>query len=145
MKKISCIIISLIILFSFCSCTDSTFLYIESGFSEKLTNLLSEQYEVNIPESAEFVSGYFDRAFRDPSVTVYFTVSENDFEKLFGDNWQNDSLTNYSSLLDDEWNFEIADTYVYGKELYTALICSEAENGIIKCVFTGRHPGKYFR
>ena len=144
MKKISCIIISLIILISFCSCTDSTFLYIESGFSEKLTNLLSERYEINITDSAEFVSGYFDRAFRDPSVTIYFSIPEEDFEKLFCDNWQKDN-TGYSSILDDEWKFEISDTYIYINELYTALICSEAENGIIKCAFTGRHPGKYFR
>lgn len=145
MKKYLFAVISIIIALSLCSCSSSSFLNIESGFSQRLTDLLSEKYELNIPDSAEFVSGYFDRAFRDPSVNVCFTVREHEFEKLFGDNWKKDSHTNYSSLFSNEWSFEIADTYVYSKELYTALVCSEAENGIIKCAFTGRHPGEYFK
>lgn len=145
MKKISCIIISVIITLSLCSCMHSTFLHIESGFSEKLTDLLSEKYELNIPESAEFVSGYFDRSFQDPSVTVYFTVSENDVENLFGDNWQKDSTNNDHTGLFPELSFEPKKNYIYTKELYTVLICSEAENGIVECAFIGRHPGGSFK
>ena len=145
MKKWVCIFLSFIIAFSFCSCTASGPLTIESGFSEKLITLLSEQYELNVPDSAEFVSGYFDRAFRDPSVAVYFTVSEAEFETLFGDNWEKDSYNNRHKGLFAELSFEPDRSYTYNKELYTALVCSEAKNGIISCAFTGRHPNRKFK
>lgn len=144
MKKITCIIISLAIVLSLCSCKVSGPLTIESGFSEKLVMLLSERYELYIPESAEFISGYFDRAFRDPSVIVYFTVSEAEFETVFGDNWERDRFYDHTGLF-AELSFEPDGSYSYTKELYTALIFSEAENGIINCAFSGRHPGKTFK
>lgn len=143
MKKAVCVFVSLIVALSLTSCNVSGPLVIESGFSEKLVTLLSEQYELNIPDSAEFVSGYFDRAFRDPSVVIYFTVSENEFESIFADNWTKDR-SDHTGLF-AELNFEPEGNYSYGKELYTALVYSEAENGIINCAFTGRHPGKTFK
>ena len=145
MKKIICIAISLAIIFALCSCTVSGPIIIESGFSEKLINLLSGQYEIYIPESAEFVSGSFDKAFRDPSVIIYFTVSETEFETLLGNGWEKDDSDNRHTGLFSELNFEPQGSYSYTKELYTALICSEAENGIINCAFTGRHPQKTFK
>ena len=87
MKKAVCIFVSLILALSLTSCTASGPLTIESAFSEKLVTLLSEQYELNIPESAEFVSGYFERAFRDPSVVIYFTVPENEIERSVCKGW----------------------------------------------------------
>lgn len=145
MKKSLYIFLSVIIALSLCSCTASGPLTIESGFSEKLITLLSKQYELNIPDSAEFVSGYFDRAFRDPSVVVYFTVPEAEFESLFGDNWEKDNNNNRHKGLFAELSFESDGSYTYNNELYTALICSEAENGIIHCAFTGRHPNRKFK
>ncbi len=143
MKKAVCVFVSLIIALSLTSCNISGPLTIESGFSEKLVALLSEQYELNIPESAQFVSGYFERAFRDPSVVVYFTVPENEIETLFIDNWA--KVRSDHTGLFRELDFEPEGNYLYEKELYTALLCSKAENGTVKCAFTGRHPEKKFK
>ena len=143
MKKAVCILVSLILTLSLTSCTASGPLTIESGFSEKLVTLLSEQYELNIPESAEFVSGYFERAFRDPSVVIYFTVPENEIETLFINNWA--KVRSDHTGLFHELDFEPEGSYLYEKELYTVLLCSEAENGTVKCAFTGRHPEKNFK
>ena len=143
MKKAVCILVSLIFALSLTSCAASGPLTIESGFSEKLVTLLSEQYELNIPESAEFGSGYFERAFRDPSVVIYFTVPENEIETLFINNWV--KVRSGHTGLFHELDFEPEGSYLYEKELYTVLLCSEAENGTVKCAFTGRHPEKKFK
>lgn len=143
MKKVVCFLVSLILALSLTSCMASGPLTIESGFSEKLVALLSEQYELNIPESAEFVSGYFERAFRDPSVVIYFTVPENEIETLFINNWE--KVRSGHTGLFHELDFEPKGSYLYEKELYTVLLCSEAENGRVKCAFTGRHPEKNFK
>ncbi len=45
-----------------------------------------EKYDVNLPETAEFVMGYKIIS-RETYIAVLFTVTESDFDSLLGDTW----------------------------------------------------------
>ena len=147
MKKIFCIVLTVIMLLSFSGCSffSTGPLEIESGFSRKLVSLLSERYELIIPESAVFVDGRFDRAFRDPSVTVCFTVDADELESMFAGNWEKETSGYGYGFFENDYSFDPAGGYLYQKELYTCLLYTDNGDGTLTCYFTGRHPGRSFR
>lgn len=147
MKKIFCIALTVIMLLSFSACSFFTigYLEIESGFSRKLVSLLSERYELTIPESAVFVDGRFDRAFRDPSVTVCFTVDADELESMFAGNWEEDKSHKHFGLFINDYSFDPDGGYEYQHELYTCLLYTDNGDGTLTCYFHGRHPGRSFR
>ena len=147
MKKIFCIALTVIMLLSFSGCSFFTTgpLEIESGFSRKLVSLLSERYELNIPESAVFIDGRFDRAFRDPSVTVCFTVDADELEPMFAGNWEEDKSDKHVGLFTNDYSFDPDGGYEYQKEMYTCLLYTDNGDGTLTCYFNGRHPGRSFR
>lgn len=148
MKKTACIILSLILMISFAGCSffGTAPLEIESGFSDKMMSLLSERYELSIPDSAVFIKGYFDRAFRDQSLIVSFTVDSDELEEMFVANWEKlDNPQNYTGSFGSEFDFEPVGGYAYQKELYTYLLFTENGNGTLSCYFTGRHPNTSFK
>lgn len=148
MKKFVCAILAVILLLSFSACSffSTGPLEIKSGFSKKLVSLLSERYELSIPDSAVFIDGRFDRAFRDPSVELCFTVKEEQLEQLFIDNWEETKSGYHIGLFNDRYNnLEPDGKYEYQKELYTYLLYTDNGDGTLTCYFTGRHPGASFR
>lgn len=147
MKKTVCFVLSAILLLTFSGCTFFSigYLEIESGFSRKLVSLLSERYELNIPDSAVFIDGRFDRAFQDPSVTVCFTVDAAELESMFAGNWEEDKSHKQVGLFINDYSFEPDGGYEYQKERYTCLLYTDNGDGTLTCYFTGRHPGRSFR
>lgn len=147
MKKIFCAALAIIMLLSFSACSffSTGPLEIESGFSRKLVSLLSERYELIIPESAVFVDGRFDRAFQDPSVTVCFTVDADELESMFAGNWEEDKSHKHIGLFINDYSFDPDGGYEYQKERYTCLLYTDNGDGTLTCYFNGRHPGRSFR
>ena len=147
MKKIFCIALAVIMLLSFSACSffSTGPLEIESGFSRKLVSLLSERYELIIPESAVFVDGRFDRAFRDPSVIICFTVEADELESMFAGNWERENNNYGLGFLENDYSFDPDGGYVYQHELYTCLLYTDNGDGTLTCYFNGRHPGRSFR
>ena len=147
MKKTVCFVLTAILLLTFSGCTffSTGPIEIKSGFSNRLTSLLSERYELNVPESAVFVDGRFDRAFRDPSVTVCFTVDAAELESMFAGNWEEDKSHKHVGLFINDYSFEPDGGYEYQKERYTCLLYTDNGDGTLTCYFTGRHPGRSFR
>ena len=147
MKKIFCIALAVIMLLSFSACSffSTGPLEIESGFSRKLVSLLSERYELTIPESAVFIDGRFDRAFQDPSVTVCFTVDADELESMFAGNWEEDKSHKHIGLFTNDYSFDPDGGYEYQKERYTCLLYTDNGDGTLTCYFNGRHPGRSFR
>ena len=62
-------------MFSLSACIAGIPTKIESIDFDNVKNLLKEQYELNLPDSATYIGGYFDNAFRDPSIIAYFMVT----------------------------------------------------------------------
>lgn len=147
MKKIFCIALAVIMLLSFSACSffSTGPLEIESGFSRKLVSLLSERYELNVPESAVFVDGRFDRAFRDPSVIICFTVDADELESMFAGNWEEDKSHKHFGLFKNDYSFDPDGGFEYQKERYTCLLYTDNGDGTLTCYFHGRHPGRSFR
>lgn len=148
MKKMACIIIFVILMFSFSGCSffSTAPLEIESGFSDKMTSLLSERYELSIPDSAAFIKGCFDRAFRDPSLTVSFTVDSDEFEEMLAVSWEKlNNPQGYTGVFGSEYDFEPDGGYSYQKELYTYILFTENGDGTRTCYFIGRHPNTSFK
>lgn len=147
MKKFVCAILAVILLLSFSGCSFFSigYLEIESGFSRKLVSLLSERYELNVPESAVFIDGRFDKAFQDPSVTVCFTVGAAELESMFAGNWEEDNSHKHIGLFRNDYSFDPDGGYEYQKERYTCLLYTNNGDGTLTCYFTGRHPGRSFK
>lgn len=147
MKKTVCFVLTAIILLTFSGCTffSTGPIEIKSGFSNRLTSLLSERYELNIPDSAVFIDGRFTRDFRDPSVVICFTVEADTFEDMFIGNWERDDKNGYMGHFSNKYTFDPDGGYVYQKELYTCLLYTDNGDGTLTCYFTGRHPGRSFR
>ena len=105
--------------------------------------MLSETYGLNIPSSAVFIKGYYDNAFRDPSVLIAFTVPKDDFDSMFENNnrnWReesNDISSFYEGLFDNEIEFE--NRYSLGG--FTFLFFSHMDGEDTLCAFHGHHPG----
>ena len=87
----------------------------------RYTLKMLKKYDVNLPETAEFVMGY-STVSRDPSRMVLFTINESDLDSLLGDTWSSaeedlkdtDILTSYFGLypykgvMDNrQWEFDI--------------------------------------
>ena len=148
MKKVFPIILSIVFVFSFSGCLATKPTKIDSSDFENVKALLEEQYELTLPDSATFIGGYFDNAFRDPGVVVVFTIEQDDFEKMFSEKWVESGYV-------DEPNSFIADSTVlesfstdkkldYQGAQFTFLWCDALENDNYKCVFHGHHPKEYF-
>ncbi len=117
---------------------------IKSDLTQEFVDEINKQYELSIPLNAGFIGGYLDNAFRDPSIYVAFTVSELDFPEMFSEKWEVSSTgyldTNSNSLV----KFDTVVAYCYSGEMFTYVQCSAAKDGVITCLFVGRHPGNSF-
>ena len=116
---------------------------IKSGFSEELVSMLADKYQLTIPASAEFITGYFDQALQDPCVRIAFTVDALDLPGMLSSMWKDDSERHPygSNAFDALIEIEPQQYFTYTGEMYTYLFCSAPENGRITCAFNGRHPG----
>lgn len=110
---------------------------IKTGFNNARVKMLKERYELEIPESAIFISGYYDNAFRDPSIHITFKVLEKDFDALIRNNWKSQDLNIWTGSKEKGYS----GMYEYQKEMYTALFYYNPLDGYIKVDFLGRHPG----
>lgn len=89
-----------------------------------LTENLEETYCIQLPENTEFVKGIYQPAFQDPTIRLWFNVSEEDFESVFiGDFWSESPSASWG---DSQEGFRIAGSKdsIYGEMLY-----SYSENG----------------
>lgn len=126
-----------------CSVIDEAFSSseIKNGFSDKWLKTLSNEYNLNIPESATYQKGFYEPG-QDFSVHMLFTVNADDFDSMVGDGWMKDAE---GHSFGDEWYTDLTDTelsnyYVYSKQ-YTVLFFSDtSEDGTITCVFVGWRP-----
>ncbi len=112
---------------------------------DKAQELMAEQYDLTLPDSAEYVGGFFDNAFRDPSMIVAFSVASEDVEWMLSETWEegyDSSLPAYVEEYLGLSGFLAEKTWRYSGELYTSLWCSADENGRCVCVFSGRHPSR---
>ena len=148
MKKLSCIVISFILMFSLSACIAGIPTKIESIDFDNVKNLLKEQYELNLPDSATYIGGYFDNAFRDPSIIVVFSVEQTDFETMLSEKWVEsgylDEPNNFIGDNDILESFSTDKKYDFQGAQFTFLWCDILENGSYYCVFYGHHPSKYF-
>ena len=148
MKKIFLIILSIIFVFSLSGCLTTKPTKIDSSDFENAKSLLEEQYELTLPDSAIFIGGYFDNAFRDPSVIVAFTIEQSDFEKMCSENWVEsgyiDEPNSFLVDLDVLQSFSTDKKLDYRGAQFTFLWCDALENDTYKCVFHGHHPSEYF-
>ncbi len=117
---------------------------IKSGFTQEFVDEINKQYELSIPLNAGFIGGYLDNAFRDPLIYVAFTVSEIDFPEMFSEKWRVDAGYLDTSKPDDLVKFDVVAAYGYSGEMFTYVQCSAAKDGVITCLFVGRHPGNSF-
>ena len=148
MKKISLIILSIILVFSLSGCLSTKPTKIDSSDFENAKSLLEEQYELTLSDSATFIGGYFDNAFRDPSVIVVFTIEQADFEMMFSENWvESGYIDEPNSFLVDS---DVLESFSTDKKLdyqgaqFTFLWCDALENDTYRCVFCGHHPKENF-
>lgn len=149
MKKIVFIIFSIILIFSLSSCSllgGPT--KIETTDFNDVQALLIEQYELCLPDSAVFVDGYFDNAFRDPGIITVFTIEKSELEKMLSENWvEADYIDEPNSFLADSSvieSFSVDKKYDFKGEQFTFLWCDDTENSNYTCVFHGHHPSEYF-
>ncbi len=111
-----------------------------ASFDNDLTAMLHDQYELTIPENAVFHSGYYDNAFQDNGIYLSFSVPAAQFDALFSDRWDITDAPCGDQVLEDLLDKPVDRMYVYSQEMYTYLIGSSSENGMITCAFHGRHP-----
>ncbi len=110
---------------------------------EDVTTQLAEQYELTLPSSAEFVGGYYDNAFRDPSLTVAFTVARSELDAMLSEHWKEASVVGKPAILKDQLaldDFTPDGQYHLETELYTFLWYTQTEDGRLLCLFSGRNP-----
>jgi hypothetical protein len=149
MKKYFLILITIVLILSLSACSlvgGPT--KIETTDFNDVQALLIERYELCLPDSAVFVDGYFDNAFRDPAIVVAFTIKKSELEKMLSENWveagyidEPNSFLAYSSITE---SFSADKKYDFQGEPFTFLWCDDLENDNYTCVFHGHHPSEYF-
>ena len=108
---------------------------IKNGFSDELVQMISEDYGISIPDSAEFICGEYDsRSSQDRSLNIVFRVPERDLEEMFDNRWE--AKENYDTryiTLNDHRLLVIGGKRHLTKA-YTYADFSEADNyGMITC------------
>ena len=88
LKKHFLILITIVLILSLSACSLAGGpTKIETTDFNDVQALLIEQYELCLPDSAVFVDGYFDNAFRDPGIVIAFTIKKSELEKMLSENW----------------------------------------------------------
>ncbi len=103
-----------------------------------MVTMLQDTYELTIPDSAVFIKGYYDNAFRDPGVFLLFEVSDDEFQQIFSENW---NFSEYGGETLDGSNMlenPIEGTYKLGGATY--LTFAHTEDGMVQCAFHGDNP-----
>lgn len=117
---------------------------IRCGFSQEMVTMLRDTYELTIPDSAEFIKGYYDNAFRDPGVFLLFEVPDDEFQQIFSENWQYNwqFSENASKRLAGAEMLEnpIEGTNKFKLKSDTYSIFAHTENGRVQCAFHGGGP-----
>ena len=88
-------------LIALCGCTSLFETRIEelAGFSNSLNEAIDKEYGITIPNTAEFVHGKMDFAFRDPSVQIVFHIPENELAAMMDEGWKKEE--NVEGYVDD--------------------------------------------
>ena len=81
LKKITLILLVILIVIGCSGCTPIIRFYPE------LVAMLREKYDLNIPEDAEFISGYYDNQPQDDWFHLTVKIPKEKFGSLFGDGW----------------------------------------------------------
>ena len=149
MKKYFWILITIVLILSLSACSLAGGpTKIETTDFNDVQALLIEQYELCLPDSAVFVDGYFDNAFRDPGIVVAFTIKKSELEKMLSANWvEAGYIDEPNSFLADSSiteSFSVDKKYDFQGEQFTFLWCDDLENDNYTCVFHGHHPSEYF-
>ena len=111
---------------------------IQQGFSDKLVQMLSEDYDLVIPESAVLEEGRFNKPFRDADMEIHFTIPTEDFLSIFGENWSKSvEKENEDGPPTQTWLHGIADPDSKKKDGW--LEATEAD-GEMRVLFVGDHP-----
>lgn len=150
MKKYFLILITIVLILSLSACSLAGGpTKIETTDFNDVQALLIEQYELCLPDSAVFVDGYFDNAFRDPGIVVAFTIKKSELEKMLSENWveagyidEPNSFFADSSIIE---SFSVDKKYDFQGEQFTFLWCDDLKNDNYTCVFHGHHPSEYFK
>lgn len=61
---------------------------IKHGFSKDLVALLKDQYEIDIPSSAVFISGNYDNGYQDDAIHITFKISSDKAESIYSARWR---------------------------------------------------------
>ncbi len=149
MKKLLFIICSIVLILSLSACSLATVpTEIKTTDFHQVQALLDEQYELSLPDSAIFIGGYFDNAFRDPGIVVAFTIQKSELEKMFSENWVEagyiDEPNNFLADSSVTESFSADKKYDFQGTQFTFLWCDDLGNDRFTCVFHGHHPSKYF-
>ena len=113
---------------------------IRCGFSQEMVTMLRDTYELTIPDSAEFIKGYYDNACRDPGVFLLFEVPDDEFQQIFSENWH---YSEYDLSFSEQANMlenPVEGKYKLNGKLFTYLIFAHTEDGRIQCAFHGDGP-----
>lgn len=78
---------SLILTISLSSCFFSASPTYFENFSNELIKELQDEYELSIPKNNEFIGGYCDNAWRDPTTYLVFKVDTENTENMMSENW----------------------------------------------------------
>ncbi|MGN0172241.1 MAG: hypothetical protein ACI39E_05630 [Acutalibacteraceae bacterium] len=113
---------------------------IRCGFSQEMVTMLRDTYELTIPDSAEFIKGYYDNAFRDPAVFLLFEVPDDEFQQIFSENWQYSEYTSELLAGAEMLEIPIEGSYKFKLKGDTYLIFAHTENGRVQCAFHGHGP-----
>jgi hypothetical protein len=111
------------------------------GFSDYLIRQLNTEYDLDIPDSAQFIEGSHQHSFRDPTITLTFSVSKEDFYGMFVDNWREEGSPGQYALVtppeDYKSNSCSKGSFGYTKKEFVRFTYQETEPGLIVCELDG--------
>ena len=147
MKRIIALLLGLLMLFLCSGCLSGQPTKIKSADFGEAKKLVQERYELTLPESALFYGGYFDHAFRDPSIILAFTIDQADLAAMFSENWLQKQSVDELTIMEEYLvlpSYSPVGEYDFQGELYTHLWYAKFQTNRYLCVLMGRHPGDSF-
>ena len=110
----------------------------------KLIDNIYERYGLQIPDSAELIWGENYRHMQDPTIFLFFTLPEEDFQNMLDnlsdDNWTTELPTRYGSFQPpDLGDWELNHVMAYNEQ-FNHLKYTDPVNGEVTVYFCGWRP-----
>lgn len=129
---------ALLVILSACSDLIGKPTEIKNGFTEKLTGALKSDYDLTVPDSAEFSEGRMENSIKDPYIHLWFRMPENAIGDMLSSEWKDVS----EQVSGDVKGTPAAKVWFKSSEKSAYLFIDTPDNGFVNVFFNGENPSK---